>query len=133
MTLSSKTSIAKVPPPCRPPCRRSTIQLLQPKVPLYSTQPQTKGKTNPMNSRTISKSLISLASMVLCTSLAFAQQTPPPPAANAPAPPAAPVERQAPPRPPMRPGMMRPGMMQQQPDRSEEHTSELQSLRHLVG
>ena len=68
-----------------------------------------------MNSRTISKSLISLASMVLCTSLAFAQQAPPPPAANDPAPPAAPVERQAPPRPPMRPGMMRPGMMQQRP------------------
>ena len=69
-----------------------------------------------MNSRTISKSLISLASMVLCTSLAFAQQTPPPPAANAPAASAAPVERQAPPRPQMGPGMMRPGMMQQQPD-----------------
>jgi Spy/CpxP family protein refolding chaperone len=69
-----------------------------------------------MNSRTISKSLIPLASMVLCTSLAFAQQAPPPPPANAPAASAAPVERQAPPRPPMRPGMMRPGMMQQQPD-----------------
>jgi len=68
-----------------------------------------------MNSRTISKSLISLASMVLCTSLAFAQQAPPPPAANAPAASAAPVERQAPPRPQMGPGMMRPGMMQQQP------------------
>ena len=69
-----------------------------------------------MNSRTISRSLIPLASMVLCTSLAFAQQAPPPPPANAPAASAAPVERQAPPRPPMRPGMMRPGMMQQQPD-----------------
>ena len=68
-----------------------------------------------MNSRTISKSLIPFASMVLCTSLAFAQQAPPPPAANAPAASAAPVERQAPPRPQMRPGMMRPGMMQQQP------------------
>ena len=63
----------------------------------------------------ISKSLIPLASMVLCTSLAFAQQAPPPPAANAPAASAAPVERQAPPRPQMRPEMMRPGMMQQQP------------------
>jgi len=67
-----------------------------------------------MNSRAISKSLIPLASMVLCTSLAFAQQTPPPPAANAPAASAAPAD-QSQPRPPMRPGMMRPGMMQQQP------------------
>jgi Spy/CpxP family protein refolding chaperone len=67
-----------------------------------------------MNSRAISKSLIPLASMVLCTSLAFAQQTPPPPAANAPAASAAPAD-QAQPRPPMRQGMMRPGMMQQQP------------------
>ena len=61
-----------------------------------------------MNSRAISKSLIPLASMVLCTSLAFAQQAPPPPAANAPA---ASAEPQAQPRP-----QMRPGMMQQRPD-----------------
>ena len=60
-----------------------------------------------MNSPLIQKSLVPLASLALCASLAFAQQTPPPPA-SAPAASAAPIERQA---PPMRPGM-RPGMMQ---------------------
>ena len=64
-----------------------------------------------MNSRAISKALTSLASLVLCTSFAFAQQAPPPPAASDPAAPA----DQGGPRPHMGPGMMRPGMMQQRP------------------
>ncbi len=61
-----------------------------------------------MNSRTISRSLTSLASVALCASLAFAQQAPPAPAT--PAPSAAPIERQTPPNPGMHQGMMRPGM-----------------------
>lgn len=67
-----------------------------------------------MNSRLISNSLVPLASFALCASLALAQQAPPPPA-NAPAQPAAPIERQAPPNGPMQPGMMHPHMMQQGP------------------
>ena len=66
-----------------------------------------------MNSRTISTSLIPFACIALCGSLVFAQQTPPAASAPAPAPSAAPIERQAPPNPGMRGGMMRPGMMQQ--------------------
>ena len=68
-----------------------------------------------MNSRIISKSLVPLVSLALCASLAFAQQAPPPPATNAPAASPAPAAPQGRPRPQMRPGMMRPGMMQQRP------------------
>jgi Spy/CpxP family protein refolding chaperone len=64
-----------------------------------------------MTSRTICKSLAPLASIALCASLAFAQQPPAPPAANAPSASPAPVERQAPANPPMR-GMMGPRMQQ---------------------
>src|ERR1035437_4179454 len=67
-----------------------------------------------MTFRSIPNSVVPLASLALCASLAFAQQTPPPPATPAPAPSAAPIERQPPANPPMR-GMMGPRMMQQGP------------------
>src|ERR1039458_7360889 len=57
--------------------------------------------------------MIVLAAAVLSSSFALPQQTPPAPAATAPAPPAAPVVRQPPENPGMRQGMrpgMRPGM-----------------------
>jgi Spy/CpxP family protein refolding chaperone len=59
--------------------------------------------------------LFALATFALSASIALSQQTPPPASSTAPAPSAAPIERQPPPNRGMRPGMqqgMRPGMMQ---------------------
>jgi len=77
-----------------------------------------------MTSRLTLPTLFSLAAFALCGTMALAQQTttpqtPPAPAATAPAPSAAPIERPMPPDPGMQPGMhpgmrpgtMRPGMM----------------------
>ena len=82
-----------------------------------------------MTSRTISRSLLSLATFALCGSIAMAQQPPAPPTPPAASPDAAaaPIERQ-PPSDTATPPKMHPGMMQAQRRLGEKlHRTEMNS------